>query len=189
MKTWWWLVVGVLFGLLGAGVILLTSSPPRGTAITLLPPPTPPPLQVHVAGAVQRPGVYLLPQESRVRDAVEAAGGFSADAQINGINLAAFLEDGIQLFIPGDNQVSNRSGAQIAIDQTAGQYSIAIININAASQAELETLPNIGPVMAQKIIAYRNEFGDFKNIAELLKVSGIGTATFEAIKAFITVGD
>ncbi|MEN8173059.1 MAG: ComEA family DNA-binding protein [Chloroflexota bacterium] len=185
MKTWWWLVVGVLLGLLSAGVILLASSPPRGTAITLLPPPTPQPMQVHVAGAVQEPGVYLLSQESRARDAIEAAGGFTADAQIEGINLAAFLEDGTQLFIPGDNQLifPSRIGSDIE------PYPIEIININTASQTELETLPGIGPVTAEKIIAYRDEFGEFENIAELLKVAGIGTATYDAVKAFITVGD
>jgi len=189
MKTWWWLAIGVLFGLLSAGVILLASSPPRGTAIELLPPPTPLPIQVHVAGAVQRPGVYVLPQESRVRDVVEAAGGFSADAQIDGINLAAFLADGIQLFIPGHNQAANTAGLQTDMDQPAGQHPTTIININTASQTELEILPNIGPVTAQKIIAYRSEFGDFEYIEELLKISGIGTVTFEKIKAFITVSD
>jgi len=189
MKTWWWLVIGVLFGLLSAGVILLASSPPRGTAISLLPPPTPLPIQVHIAGAVLRPGVYLLPQESRVRDAVEAAGGFSADAHIDGINLAAFLEDGTQLFVPGDNQVANPSGVQTDTDQPASQHPIAIVNINTASQAELEKLPNIGPVTAKKIIDYRDQYGDFDNIEELLKISGIGTVTFEKIKAFISVGD
>lgn len=187
MKTWWWLVLGVFFGLLGAGVILLASSPPRGTAIVLLPPPTPQPMQVYVTGAVQHPGVYLLPRESRVRDAVEVAGGFSEDARYDAINQAAFLEDGSQLFVPTLNQAATSPDAvQSSADasQPEGGQPLVIININTASQAALETLPNIGPVTAQKIIAYRQEFGNFVSIEELQKVSGIGAATFEKIKDF-----
>jgi competence protein ComEA len=192
MKTWWWLVLGVLFGLLSAGVILIASSPPRGAAIVLLPPPTPLPMQIHVTGAVQRPGLYFLPQESRVRDAIEAAGGFSEDASYNAVNLAAFLEDGTQLLVPVLNQAVNSSDVIKSPPdsyQPAVQQSFTIININSASQAELETLPNIGPVTAQKIIAFREEFGDFAMIEEIQKVSGIGSLTFESIEAYITVGN
>jgi len=192
MKTWWWLVLGVLFGLLSAGVILLASSPPRGATIVLLPPPTPLPMQIHVTGAVQHPGLYLLPQESRVRDAIEAAGGFSEDASYNAVNLAAFLEDGTQLLVPVLNQAVKSSDVILSPPdayQPAVQQTFTIVNINTASQAELETLPNIGPVTAQKIIAFRDEFGDFAMIEEIKKVSGIGSLTFESIEAYITVGN
>ena len=192
MKTWWWLVLGVLFGLLSAGVILIASSPPRGAAIVLLPPPTPLPMQIHVTGAVQRPGLYLLPQESRVRDAIEAAGGFSEDASYNAVNLAAFLEDGTQLLVPVLNQAVKSSDVILSPPdayQPAVQQTFTMVNINTASQAELETLPNIGPVTAQKIIAFRDEFGAFAMIEEIQKVSGIGNMTFESIEAHITVGN
>ncbi len=192
MKTWWWLVLGVLFGLLSAGVILIASSPPRGAAIVLLPPPTPLPMQIHVTGAVQRPGLYLLPQESRVRDAIEAAGGFSEDASYNAVNLAAFLEDGTQLLVPVLNQAVKSSDVILSPPdayQPAVQQTFTMVNINTASQAELETLPNIGPVTAQKIIAFRDEFGAFAMIEEIQKVSGIGNLTFESIEAYITVGN
>jgi len=192
MKTWWWLVLGVLFGLLSAGVILIASSPPRGATIVLLPPPTPLPMQIHVTGAVQHPGLYLLPQESRVRDAIEAAGGFSEDASYNAVNLAAFLEDGTQLLVPVLNQAVKSSDVILSPPdayQPAVQQTFTIVNINTASQAELETLPNIGPVTAQKIIAFRDEFGDFAMIEEIKKVSGIGSLTFESIEAYITVGN
>jgi competence protein ComEA len=192
MKTWWWLVLGVLFGLLSAGVILIASSPPRGAAIVLLPPPTPLLMQIHVAGAVQRPGLYLLPQESRARDAIEAAGGFSEDASYNAVNLAAFLEDGTQLLVPVLNQAVKSSDVILSPPdayQPAVQQTFTIVNINTASQAELETLPNIGPVTAQKIIAFRDEFGDFGMIEEIQKVSGIGSLTFESIEVYIIVGN
>jgi len=135
---------------------------------------------------------YLLPQESRVRDAIEAAGGFSEDASYNAVNLAAFLEDGTQLLVPVLNQAVKSSDVILSPPdayQPAVQQTFTIVNINTASQAELETLPNIGPVTAQKIIAFRDEFGDFAMIEEIKKVSGIGSLTFESIEAYITVGN
>ncbi len=192
MKTWLWLALGVLFGLLSAGVILLASSPPRGAPIVLLPPPKPSPMQIHVAGAVRHPGVYLMPQESRVGDAIEAAGGFSDDANYDGVNLAAFLEDGSQLLVPVLGQTTNSSDVVISPPdsyQSEEQKSFTIVDINTASQTELETLPHIGPVTALKIIAYREEFGKFTAVEEIKKVSGIGEATFEKIAAYITVGN
>ena len=192
MKTWSWLVVGILIGLLSAGVILLTSSPPRGTEIILQPLPEPPAMQIHVSGAVQRPGVYLLPQDSRVRDAIEAAGGFSETAITDGINLAAFLADGNQILVPLLSPGANSLDVIISPPdsyQTDLQLAIPMVNINTASQTELETLPNIGPVTAQKIIAFREEFGEFSRIEEIKKVSGIGEATFEKFAAYITVGN
>ena len=149
-------------------------------------------MQIHVTGAVHRPGVYLLPQKSRVRDAIEAAGGFSENANYDGINQAAFLEDGSQLLVPVLSQTSNSSDVVISSPdsyQSEDQKSFTIININTASQTELETLPYIGPVTAQKIIAYREEFGKFTAIEEIQKISGIGEATFKKIEAYITVGN
>jgi len=192
VKTWSWLVAGILIGLLSAGVILLTSSPPRGTEIILQPLPEPPAMQIHVSGAVQRPGVYLLPQDSRVRDAIEAAGGFSETAITDGINLAAFLADGNQILVPPLSPGANSFDVIISPPdsyQTDIQLAVPMVNINTASQTELEALPNIGPVTAQKIIAFREELGEFSRIEEIKKVSGIGEATFEKFAAYITVGN
>ncbi|MEJ2348723.1 MAG: SLBB domain-containing protein [Anaerolineales bacterium] len=90
MKTWWGIAFGVLCGLFGAGILLLASRQPRGEPIQLRPPPTPPPVIVHVTGAVAQPGVYTLASESRVEDAVQAAGGVSPQADVQSLNLAAF---------------------------------------------------------------------------------------------------
>ena len=104
MKTWWTgaglLVFGLLIGVLATGVILLVSSQPRGEPVHLFPPPTVPPIVVHVKGAVLNPGVYSLPLESRVKDALTAAGGLSPDGEATSLNLADFLQDGQSLSIP-----------------------------------------------------------------------------------------
>ena len=93
-KTVSLILLSVISGLLGAGILFLASRPPRGNAIRLLPPPTPDAWIVQVSGAVNYPGVYALPAESRVQDAVQAAGGLAAEANLSGINLAAPLKDG-----------------------------------------------------------------------------------------------
>jgi competence protein ComEA len=104
MKNWWGIPYGILIGLLAAGLILLVSRQPRGKPIELLPTPTPAPLVVYIHGAVQNPGVYALPQGSRIADAVQAAGGFSANASVQEIDLAAKLVDGQTILITTDSQ-------------------------------------------------------------------------------------
>ncbi len=193
MKNWWLVALGVIFGLFGAGAVILASAPPRGAPIQLLPPPTPAPIQVHISGAVHNPGVYELPLESRVQDAIQVAGGFTEDAQQEGINLAAKLQDGDQVLVPAQRTSASYpmgdSTSQTADQQSLTQSTSNIVNINSASQDELETLPGIGPVTAQKIIEYRQSNGDFSSIEGIQKVSGIGPATFDKIEALITVGD
>jgi competence protein ComEA len=198
MNKWWAVALGGIFGLLSAGVILLASQPPRGNAITLLPPPTPIPIQVHINGEVKSPGVYALPSESRVQDAISAAGGFTAQADDTSLNLAASLQDGSQIQVP--NQTQAEAPLQTSeftsnvpknpskpTTPSEAPPSVILININTASLEELETLSGIGPVTAEKIIAFREENGAFTSIEEIQKVSGIGPATYDKIKAFITV--
>lgn len=195
MKTWWGICFGILCGLLGAAVIQIASSQPRGSAIQLQPPPTPLPILVHVVGAVSRPGVYELPESPRVRDALEAAGGTAISADTGTLNLAAFLEDGARLWVPYQTGVENSP----QLDPEKGQPLIggpvqfaafsgaALINLNTASQAELESLPGIGPVIAQRILAYRAESGPFRRPEDVQNVPGIGPGIFEKIKELITV--
>jgi len=185
MKTIAWAVAfGVAIGLLAAGVIFLVSRPARGQPVELLPPPTPKPIMVQVSGAVQRPGVYELPAGSRVLDAVQAAAGFSEDANQALINLAAYIQDGDKVFVPalklpeGETADSNRSSTIQVSD---------LVNINTATQAELETLPEIGPAIAQAIIAYREQNGSFSSIEAIQNVPGIGPAIFAQIEPLITI--
>ncbi len=192
MKNWWLLALGVVFGLLGAGAVTLASSPPRGTPIQLLPPPTPAPILVHVSGAVHSPGVYALPLDSRVHDAVQTAGGFTDEARQDQLNLAAKLQDGDQVRVPDlsssgvtTGSTSTQNTGELASGSTMGFP----VDINTATQAELETLPGIGPATASKIIDYRLTNGDFTSIEEIQKVPGIGSATYGDIKDLITVRD
>ena len=176
--------------MLGAGILYLASRPPRGEAITLLPAPTAEPLTVHITGAVALPGVYPLPVGSRVKDAVEAAGGLLPEAQAASINLAAPLQDGTRIYIPsiipGEEQTQDGTGAGNP-DQPNGNLPGKPININTASQAELDSLPGIGPTLAGRIIAYRQEHGLFKTIEDIQDVSGIGPGIFGKIKDLISV--
>ena len=183
------------FLLLGAGLIELLARPPVGQPVILIAPPTALPLTVDVSGAVVNPGVYQLSQGSRVQDAIQAAGGFQPEADLGAVNQAQELVDGTRLQIPflptpvPTSQPGERSQA-FDIPTTVPEISTqpGLININTASQAQLESLPRIGPVTAQKIIAYREANGPFKKIEDLMDVSGIGPATLEAIRELITVG-
>ena len=191
MKTWWTVAFGIAGGLLASGLILLASSPPRGEPIQLKPPPTRAPLLIHVAGAVQHPGVYSLPLDSRVQDALNTAGGTLPEADLQAINLAAFVNDGDRIVIPTFRPTEPAAeGADIPVTTNpGGQDSLpgGIVNINSASQEELESLPGIGPVTAQKIIAYRQTQGNFASIEDIQNVSGIGPVTFDGLKDLITV--
>jgi len=156
----------------------------------LRPPPTPAPVVVNVDGAIINPGVYSLPVHSRVEDAVEAAGGFTENARPGSINLAALVEDGSHIYVPYKS-----AGITSSSDSEVGTYTmsesgemIVLININQASTEQLVSLPGIGPVTAEKIIAFR-ETQAFTKIEDIQKVPGIGPATFENIKGYLTVGE
>ncbi|MFN8386103.1 MAG: ComEA family DNA-binding protein [Anaerolineales bacterium] len=184
-KSILYMASGILFGLFVAALVWLVSRNPSGEAITLRPVPTDTPIVVYISGAVPRPGVYALPKGARVQDAISAAGGFLADADKTGINLARQLDDGEQLDIPfgeGASLVIPTPGAE---EVEPGEADL--VNINTASQSELETLPGIGPTTAQKIIEYREENGPFESTEDIMNVSGIGPGTYERIKDLITV--
>lgn len=138
---------------------------------------------VHVAGAVSSPGVYTLPADSRVDDAVRAAGA-TADADLSQLNLAQKLADGQKITVPvaGATPADGSSAATTADSDNGG-----LININTATQEELESLPSIGEVRAQAIITYREEHGGFRTIDELKEVSGIGDKIFADIAPHVTV--
>jgi competence protein ComEA len=177
--------LGVLMGLLAGGLVLLVSSAPRGEAIRLLPPPTAPPLTVHVDGAVVQPGVYELPQGSRIQNAIQAAGGVLPEADLQALNLAALLEDGATIRVPERGSAPSLSestrGGEIAVDPGG------LIDINTATQEALESLPGIGPTLAQRVIEYRQANGPFPSIEAIQNVPGIGPGIFEKIKGLITV--
>jgi len=177
---------GILFGLFVAALIWVVARNPSGEAVTLRPVPTDKPIVVHITGAVPRPGVYALPQGARVQDAISAAGGFLAEAEKEGINLARVLEDGEKLeilYVEGFSPVIPTAEENIFVPSTD------LININTAAQFELETLPGIGKTTALKIIEYRDTNGPFLSIEDIINVPGIGTVTYDRIKDLITVGE
>ena len=143
---------------------------------------------VHVAGAVHSPGVYTLAGGSRVGEAIAAAGGPRRKAVLDGLNLARPLTDGEQVVVP-----DRRVAAQPPADTTdsGGTGSAAApgtpINLNQATPADLEELPNIGPVLAQRIVDHRESIGGFTEIGQLRDVPGIGEKTFQALAELVTV--
>ncbi|RJP54497.1 MAG: ComEA family DNA-binding protein [Anaerolineaceae bacterium] len=182
LKAFYPTFVGVLIGLVLGGLLWIVARSPRGNSVALLPPPTPAPLVVDVAGAVPRPGVYELPGGSRVNDAIEAAGGFLAEADKSTINLAAPLEDGQRLEIPFLAGVESVGATRVE------EVALELIDINTADVDTLITLPGIGPTLAQRIIDYRETYGDFYYIEDIMNVPGIGFDTFENIMDLIMTG-
>jgi competence protein ComEA len=136
-------------------------------------------LMVDVAGAVLKPGVYALPMNARVIDAITAAGNVLKGADVSDINLARILKDGEQVYVypPSRSGGSARSSVRNAPTRSTGP-----IVLNRASAKELEALDGIGPVLATRIIAYRNANGPFVTLEALLEVSGIGPAKFAQFK-------
>jgi competence protein ComEA len=128
---------------------------------------------VHVAGAVERPGVYRLPTGSRVTDAVGRAGGFARGANRDGINLAARLSDGQQVVVPGPGTATASA--------PGGQSGP--VSLGSATVEQLDQIDGIGPVTAQKIIEFRDEHGGLSSINQLDEVDGIGPATMEALRS------
>lgn len=197
MKDLLKIAFGLICGLLATGLILLVARQPSGAPVTLLPPPTPAPLIVHVSGAVGRPGVYALPAGSRAQEAIEAAGGFSAEADPGSLNLAAVLEDGSQIVVqrvqptqpplPEPTVVTRGEGIALPTLTRSPTPEGHKVNINTATQEELESLPLIGPVLAKQIIDYRTANGPFEKIEDIVDVPGIGPKTFEVIRDLITV--
>ncbi len=192
MKQVAYVLAGILIGFMLAGAIFIVVRLPSGKPVALEPAPTKAPIEVQVIGGVVHPGVYQLPEGSRVQDAVEAAGGLLADADPNTINLAAKLEDGQQLVIPGG--ASATTGAQntlpFSVIPTVGASGVSgdLIDLNSATLDQLDSLPGIGPTTAQNIIDYRQQHGPFSHIEDIMNVPGVGPTTFDAIKDLITIG-
>ncbi len=143
---------------------------------------------VHIEGEIANPGVYELDKDSRVFDAVEAAGGLLRDADKKGVNLAKKIVDEEYIYIPNKNEenIEPRYRDNL-LTPTNAIENMNLININKANIIELKSLPGIGDVLAGRIIEYRNEKGSFKSIEELKNVSGIGDKRFNDIKNKITV--
>lgn len=149
---------------------------------------------IHITGAICNEGIYKLEENSRIADAVKMAGGLKEDADLKQINLAYVLEDGMKINIPSKNDNSNENinntenyitKEKLNSSNNTNSAKTSKININSATQTELETLPGIGPSTALKIINYRKEKGKFNKIEDIKNVNGIGESKFSKIKEFI----
>jgi competence protein ComEA len=179
-------IVGVLGILLAAVGVVIYLRRPAAPPIQILE-PSPSPLgtdyvevAVYVSGAVLEPGVYYLPPDGRVQDALEAAGGPTANADLDRVNLALRLHDEDQIYVP-------EVGEENLPSTSPGGSGEGLININTASAHELEELPGIGPALAQSIVDYREAQGSFGSIEEIMDVQGIGPGIFQDIEELITV--
>lgn len=148
-------------------------------------------ITVHITGEVNYSGVVILKAGDRVVDAIEAAGGETAEADLNKLNLAYILNDGEKIYIPNKNQTSENeeyitSGIGEGTTNT-NNGATSKININSATAEELTQLPGVGEATANKIISYRQENGKFQDIEDLKNVPGIGNSKFENIKELISV--
>ena len=180
------LAVGAIFFSLAHG----NAATPAAPTITPLPtyslPPLPPALVVvDVAGKVQHPGIYKLPQGSRAINAIKAAGGQLRGVSLTDINLAEILTDGQQIIV-GAPAVSTASKSKKS-GAAGGKITSGTININSATAAQLEQLPGIGAVMAARILAYRKAHGAFATIDDLTKVGGLGKSKFANLKNFVRI--
>ena len=190
-------VVGLLF--------LRSSSPPP--ALTLpraepgsapldgaagSPPASTPPVTVtvHVAGQVAHPGVYAVPAGGRVADAVMAAGGTAAEADVEQLNLAARVSDGERIYVPKKGEAPPSVRASTAPGPAGPGKATAPgapVDLNTATAEQLEALPGVGPATSRAILAYRSGHGRFRSVTELLEVPGIGPAKLEALRPLVRV--
>jgi competence protein ComEA len=189
--------LGAAAVLLAVGIacaVLVSALVPRGQMATVVPgapppgttaapsPQSAPTIFVHILGAVARPGLYELREGDRAVDAVAAAGGFTPEADRSQLNLARFVTDGEQIAVPV-------AGAAAPVGGVPGGGAVVPgkVNINTADAATLETLPRVGPAMAERIIAWRDANGRFAAVEDLMSVSGVGEKTFESLRELVTV--
>lgn len=151
---------------------------------------------VYLTGAVKNPGVYHIPLNSRVYQALEIAGGFAPEANKETVNLAASLGDGVHMHFPRKGEVVDGQSLQMSSTHNSpstivsggyGNTDKSLVNVNTATQNELESIPGVGPKTAQSIIAYRETKGSFSRVEDLMLIKGIGPKKYDGLKDFVTV--
>ncbi|MFL5737290.1 MAG: helix-hairpin-helix domain-containing protein [Actinomycetota bacterium] len=190
-------IVGITLG--GAGLWYLRSlpqpvevraggiAPLGGAAAAASPSETPVPLLVDVAGEVRKPGVYEFTEGDRIIDAIDAAGGATSKADLQSLNLAAPVQDGVQVLVPAKVPVSGTEPGTTTGSPAETGSTGALININTADATALEALPGIGEVLSQAIVDYRTQNGPFATVDDLENVSGIGPSIMDDVRDMVTV--
>lgn len=181
-----YILLALFVSSLTAGITLLVGSGSGSPGIEiLLPTATPTPeLKVHVSGAVSYPGVYPLRQGDRLIEALDAAGGATAQALLSCVNLALRVTDEAHYHVPKEGESCQPAFSLVAKADEDGR-----INLNVATSQLLESLPGIGEVKDRAIVDYRDNNGGFKSKEELLDVQGIGSSTYEGIRELVYVGE
>ena len=194
------LSVFVICAVLVGGALMIRRKPQPApiviSALTTMPAPsatptmTQAPIRAYVTGAVAHPGVYALPHDSRIENAIAAAGGATSDANLLAVNLAEHVHDAQQIYVPYQTDTATPvlpTPMPTAAGAAMGSSGSQRVNINLATAGELEALPGIGPTLAQRIIDYRVTNGPFNTPEDIMKVRGIGEQTFEQLRDRITV--
>lgn len=173
-----------------------TQAPPATEPIQPTEPPPLTELTVHVAGAVKQPGVYHLPPNSRVDDAIRQAGGATVNADLDALNLAEPITDGQKIYVPRKGEMPPPTLASKTPNSTTQAHSrdskshSAVrfpLDLNTATAEQLEAIPGIGPVLAQRIVDYRRANGRFQSVDDLLEVQGIGQKRLENMRPYVVV--
>lgn len=202
MANWWerLRVPIAILVIVGLGMVVaaklqpgasVTGSPTPGKSASPSPPTPPAVILVHVAGAVRSPGVYALTPDKRVKDAIAAAGGPVEGAEPHRLNQAAILKDGEQIVVPRAGEAAPPPPATAtparAGPSGAAPSATAVIDLNRASAADLEALPGIGRVTADKIVKYREANGPFTSVDQLREQKLVGASTLDKIRGQIVV--
>lgn len=186
-------VCGIVLVILGCRTLsarghVLAAGQPEPNLVSASPVPAwspsePAALVVHVVGEVEQPGVVELPAGARVRDAIAACGGFTDQADSALLNLAAPLNDGVQIVVGSlEDPRGEINGGSSGADPDSG-----LVNLNTADDATLQSLPGVGPVMAQAIITWRQENGGFSEVDQLRQINGVGDKTYAKLAPLVTV--
>lgn len=168
-------VIGISVALVVGGLLWfgLGSTQPSPVVAIVNDAPAPTTISVHVSGEVTRAGLVSVPAGSRVADALSAAGGATRSADLSAVNLAAPVRDGERVVVPRTGEAPDSGGADSGVD------------LNMATASELEALPGVGPVLASRIVAHRDDHGFFEAVEDLLDVPGIGEAKLDGMRESI----
>jgi len=185
------LLIAAAIAAVSAASIWIAGRPSPERVEVFMPTPAPPaPVTVHVVGAVREPGVYTLAPGARVDDAVTAA-GLLPHADVHALNLAASLADGARIDVPAEPQSATRSETSASVDEPTVVHlptatpAPGLVDLNTATAEQLQLLDGIGPVRAQAIIDYREEFGPIEYVDDLLDIPGIGPATVAGVRRHV----
>lgn len=177
-------------GIEASASVVYTTNLPSATEQQQIQQPAQIDIVVHIEGAVKQPGVFTLPYGSRVNDVLNLAGGPTEEADLARINLAAFLQDAVQIIIPTIGEeiaTSTANYLQTGTNVAADTVNNSLVNINTADERILTTLPGVGPVIAGNIIAHREANGSFSSVEELRNVPRIGEVTMDRLRNLVTI--